>query len=110
MKRKEKKKAEELANYILNNMTMAEIMSVLAKRSTEIAEKIVQENLSAEDYRTIIVSEDASFEKKVEVRAEGWWTRLLKKVGLIKEPPPPVKPEPPKVVSTRKKRTRMTSK
>ena len=98
MTRKEKNKAQELANFILNNITMAEIMSILAKRSTEIAEQIVQQKLPAEDYRTIIVSDDTSFKNKVKVSEESWWTKLLKKLRPSKGPLPPPPP------STQKKR------
>ena len=95
---KEKKKAQELANFILNNITLAEIMSILARRSTEIANQIVREKLPAEKYRAIIVSEDSSFGKKVKMDTkskDGWLTRLFKKIGLMKDPPPAPKQKKP---------------
>ena len=49
-----KKKIEEIANYIINNITMAEVTHILIERATETATEIVENDLPAEEYRAII--------------------------------------------------------
>ena len=96
MRARDKKKVGKIANYILNNITMAEILTVLAQKSTEIAKKIVTNKLDVEDYKQIILSDKNEFKREVEIqkdKKEGWLSKLAKKLGLKKDPlPVPKKP------------------
>ncbi len=50
-----KKKAREIANFIVNNITLAEVSTIVIERSMEIAEYIVDHNLDPNDLNSIVV-------------------------------------------------------
>ena len=50
-----KKKATEIANFIVNNITLAEVSTIVIERSMEVAEYIVDHNLDPSDMNSIVL-------------------------------------------------------
>lgn len=76
MNRKQQKQTSEIANYILNNITISETLHILAKKSQEIAEQIVKEDLKEEEYKNLIL--EINKEKKVGIADKlSFWVRSL---------------------------------
>lgn len=104
MTRKQRIEASKIANYILNNMTMAEILDILAKKSADIANEIVLKKLPVQEYKKLLILKKAkkakkvkSFKKEIKVNTEAEKGALTKVkdffVKLFKDDPPPPEPE-----------------
>jgi hypothetical protein len=52
MNRAQKKKIQEIANFIVNNITLAEVTTIVIERSTEYAELIVKHNLDPNNFNS----------------------------------------------------------
>ena len=48
----QKKKTQEIANFIVNNITLAEVTTIVIERSTEYAELIVKHNLDPNNFNS----------------------------------------------------------
>ena len=91
MTRKQKKEVAKVANYIINNITMSEIIHLVAQKANETAEKIVRDNLNASEYKEVMLKKEKSKEKSFFTKIKDW----------IKGEPE-VKSTPPKKSATRK--------
>ena len=52
MKKLDKKKVEQIANFIVNNITMSEVTAMIIERATETAEFIVQNEIAPENFNS----------------------------------------------------------
>lgn len=92
-------------------MTMAEILDVLAKKSTDTANEIVLKKLPVTEYKKLLAAKDIeSFESKIKTetgkkkgiltKMKDLFIKLLKGLKIIKNPPPPPPPKEEKKVRT----------
>jgi hypothetical protein len=104
MTRKQRKEAAKVANYIINNITMSEIIHLVAQRANESAEKIVRENLNASEYKEIMLKKEKK-EKSFFTKVKDW----IKGEPKVKSTPPPkteTETEKPKIPTKKAPRKR----
>ncbi len=83
-----KKKVDQIANFIVNNITYAEVTSMMVERAKEIAEFIVENELDPNDFDSSVarkkLHKKITIERgKVKVKEEeSWYNNILNKVGL----------------------------
>ena len=88
----QKKKVEQIANFIVNNITLAEISAMVIEKATETAEFIVQNELDPKDFDSPVarkkLNKKISIEKgKIKLEEEeSWYNNILNKIGLGKKP------------------------
>tara|TARA_Y100000588_G_scaffold376067_1_gene453292 strand:- start:1193 stop:1552 length:360 start_codon:yes stop_codon:yes gene_type:complete len=88
-----KKKIEEIANYIINNITMAEVTHILIEKATETATEIVDNDLPAEEYRAIIFyknkrkKKSSKLIKDIKDGVNSFWTTVKNAVVPEKKNP-----------------------
>ncbi len=57
MDKKAEKDASNLANFILNNMSVAEALHILAKKSQEVAEEMIKNNINHSEYKNNLLKD-----------------------------------------------------
>tara|TARA_B100000959_G_scaffold180282_1_gene188603 strand:- start:232 stop:612 length:381 start_codon:yes stop_codon:yes gene_type:complete len=105
-KRLRKKRVEEIANFIINNITLAETTTMVMERALESAEYIVENNLNPQDFKSpvarkklaqkvkthkgksevkIIEEEKIHKGKAKIIKEEKWYNNILCKLGIKKD-------------------------
>jgi hypothetical protein len=91
MNKLQKKKVEQITNFIVNNITLAEVSSLVVERASETAEFIVKNELDPKDFNSAIARKKL-YKKivikdgKVQIKEEkSWYDNLLNKIGIRKE-------------------------
>ena len=51
----QKKRIKEIANFIVNNITLAEVSTIIIDRSMEVAEYIVKNNLDPKEFQSVVL-------------------------------------------------------
>jgi hypothetical protein len=101
------KKVEQIANFIVNNITLAEVSSMMIERATETAEFIVNNELDPNNFSSPVARKKLAkkikiFKGKVEeAKKESWLNNVINKIGLGKRKEE--KEEPPHKGFTTKK-------
>jgi hypothetical protein len=84
------KKVKQIINFIINNITFAEVSVMIVERATETAEFIVNNNLDPQNFdspvsRKKLHKKMKNFKEEVlEEREEGWVNNIINKMGLGK--------------------------
>ncbi len=102
-----KKKVDQIANFIINNITYAEVTSMVVDRAKETAEFIVQNELDPNDFNSPVARK--KLHKKIIVEQgkvkleeeETWYNNILNKVGIGQKQDNPSQPE--KTFKTKKR-------
>ena len=86
MKKLDKKKVEQIANFIVNNITMAEVTAMIVERATESAEFIVENELAPDNFNSAVSRKKLhtkikDFKKEaVEEKKQGWLDNIINKI------------------------------
>ena len=86
MKKLDKKKVEQIANFIVNNITMSEVTAMIIERATETAEFIVQNEIAPENFnspvsRKKLHAKIKNFKKEIkEAESKSWYSHIIKKI------------------------------
>ncbi len=93
MKKLDKKKVEQIANFIVNNITMAEVTAMIIERATETAEFIVENEIAPENFnspvsRKKLHTKIKDFKKEINKAEEkSWYNNIINKIIPEKEDP-----------------------
>ena len=86
MKKLDKKKVEQIANFIVNNITMSEVTAMIIERGTETAEFIVQNEIAPENFnspvsRKKLHTKIKDFKKEIkETESKSWYNHIINKI------------------------------
>ena len=88
MDKLQKKKVDQIANFIINNITYAEVTTMVVERAKALAEFIVENELDPKDFNSSVSRK--KLHKKIEIEGgkvkvkeeEAWDNNILNKVGL----------------------------
>ena len=89
-----KKKVDQIANFIVNNITYAEVASIVVDKAKELAEFIVQNELDPKDFESSVARK--KLHKKISIQEgkvkveekEAWYNNILNKIGFKDEEEP----------------------
>ena len=89
-----KKKIDQIANFIVNNITYAEVASIVVDKAKELAEFIVQNELDPKDFESSVARK--KLHKKISIQEgkvkveekEAWYNNILNKIGFKDEEEP----------------------
>lgn len=85
------KKIKQIANFIVNNITLAEVSSMVIERATETAEFIVNNELDPNNFNSPVARKKLSKKIKIfkgkteEIKKESWLNNMINKIGLGKK-------------------------
>ena len=91
MNKLNKKKVEQIANFIVNNITLAEVSVMVVERATETAEFIVKNNLNPNNFNSPVARKKLKekiklYRNKAEEEEEkSWVNNIMNLVGLDKK-------------------------
>ncbi len=86
MKKLDKKKVEQIANFIVNNITMAEVTAMIIERATETAEFIVENEIAPDNFnspvsRKKLHTKITNFKKEAAQKKEdSWYHNIINKI------------------------------
>ncbi len=82
------KKVKQITNFIINNITLAEVSALVIEKATETAEFIVKNNLEPNNFESPVARKKLhgkikNFKQEVQKEEEeGWFNNLINKIGL----------------------------
>lgn len=82
------KKVKQITNFIINNITLAEVSALVIERATETAEFIVKNNLDPNNFESVVARKKLhgkikNFKEEIQKEEEeGWFNNLINKIGL----------------------------
>ena len=103
-----KKKVEEIANFIINNITLAETTTMVMEKALESANYIVENNLDPNDFKSPIARKKLAEKVRIHkgrvqlVEEEKWYDNILFKLGIKKNKKTEQKEVPIRELKTRK--------
>tara|TARA_Y100000310_G_scaffold345046_1_gene461374 strand:- start:4292 stop:4621 length:330 start_codon:yes stop_codon:yes gene_type:complete len=87
----DKKKVEQIANFIVNNITFAEVSVMIVERATETAEFIVKNDLEPSNFNSPVSRKKLKEKIKIhknkieEKEEEGWLNNIINLFGPKKK-------------------------
>jgi hypothetical protein len=88
MNKAKEKKIKQITNFIINNITLAEVSALVIERATETAEFIVKNNLDPNNFESVVARKKLhgkikNFKEEIQKEEEeGWFNNLINKIGL----------------------------
>ena len=90
----DKKKIEQITNFIINNITLAEATTMVVEKARETAEFIVNNNLDPKNFDS--PTSRQKLQKKIKIhkgqvveeKKESWYNNIINKVGFGKKKKP----------------------
>ncbi len=91
MNKAKDKKIKQITNFIINNITLAEVTAIVIEKATETAEFIVNNDLDPANFdspksREKLHAKMKSFKEDVlKSKEESWYNNIINKVGFGKK-------------------------
>jgi DNA repair photolyase len=95
MNKVDQRKVKQITNFIINNITLAEVSAMVIERATETAEFIVNNNLDPSNFESPVSRKklhkkiknfkEVYKQEKEEKIQEKWYNSIAYKLGLKKE-------------------------
>ena len=86
MKKVDQKKVQKIANFIVNNITMAEVTAMIIEKATETAEFIVHNEMAPDNFdspvsRKKLYTKIKNFKKEAtEEKEQSWLDNIINKI------------------------------
>ncbi len=85
----DKKRIDQIANFIVNNITLAEVSSLVIEKARDTAEFIVNNNIDPNSLESPVTRKklykkikNLKSEVKEDIEDKSWYNKILNKVGL----------------------------